>query len=69
MSDNDLTKNVDFLQKIDETVKNIMKDGKIDQFDIPEIMLLFFLASRVIFNIFVIRYSVISVFGGNDLAL
>ena len=40
MSDNDLTKNVSFLQKIDETVKSIMKDGKIDQFDIPEIMLL-----------------------------
>ena len=40
MSDNDLTKNVNFLQKIDTTVKNIMKDGKIDQFDIPEIMLL-----------------------------
>ena len=40
MSDNDLTKNVSFLQKIDTTVKSIMKDGKIDQFDIPEIMLL-----------------------------
>jgi hypothetical protein len=40
MSDNDLTKNVSFLQKIDETVKSIMKDGKVDQFDIPEIMLL-----------------------------
>jgi hypothetical protein len=40
MSDTDLTKNVNFLQKIDTTVKNIMKDGKIDQFDIPEIMLL-----------------------------
>mgnify|MGYP000308266436 CR=1 FL=1 len=40
MSDNDLTKNVSFLAKIDTTVKNIMKDGKIDQFDIPEIMLL-----------------------------
>jgi hypothetical protein len=40
MSDDDLTKNVSFLQKIDTTVKNIMKDGKIDQFDIPEIMLL-----------------------------
>ncbi len=40
MSGDDLTKNVSFLQKIDETVKNIMKDGKIDQFDIPEIMLL-----------------------------
>jgi hypothetical protein len=40
MSDTDLTKNVSFLQKIDTTVKNIMKDGKIDQFDIPEIMLL-----------------------------
>lgn len=40
MSDSDLTKNVSFLQKIDTTVKNIMKDGKIDQFDIPEILLL-----------------------------
>jgi len=40
MSYNDLTKNVSFLQKIDMTVKSIMKDGKIDQFDIPEIMLL-----------------------------
>jgi hypothetical protein len=40
MSDNDLTKNVNFLQQIDTTVKSIMKDGKIDQFDIPEIMLL-----------------------------
>jgi hypothetical protein len=40
MSDNALSKNVEFLQKIDTTVKNIMKDGKIDQFDIPEIMLL-----------------------------
>jgi hypothetical protein len=40
MSDDDLTKNVYFLQKIDETVQSIMKDGKIDQFDIPEIMLL-----------------------------
>lgn len=40
MSNHDLTKNVEFLQKIDTTVKNIMKDGKIDQFDIPEIMLL-----------------------------
>ena len=38
MSDNDLTKNVNFLQKIDKTVKTIMKDGKIDQFDIPEII-------------------------------
>ena len=36
----ELTKNVDFLQKIDNTIKTIMKDGKIDQFDIPEIMLL-----------------------------
>lgn len=36
----ELSKNVDFLQKIDSTVKAIMKDGKIDQFDIPEIMLL-----------------------------
>ena len=35
-----LTKNVNFLHKIDTTVKNIMKDGKIDHFDIPEIMLL-----------------------------
>lgn len=35
-----LTKNVSFLQKIDKTVVNIMKDGKIDHFDIPEIMLL-----------------------------
>ena len=35
-----LTKNVSFLHKIDKTVVNIMKDGKIDQFDIPEIMLL-----------------------------
>jgi len=35
-----LTKNVSFLQKIDTTVKAIMKDGKIDQFDIPELMLL-----------------------------
>ena len=40
MSNHDLTKNVEFLQKIDTTVKNITKDGKIDQFDIPEIMLL-----------------------------
>ena len=40
MSDEYLTNNVSFLQKIDSTVKNIMKDGKIDQFDIPEIMLL-----------------------------
>jgi hypothetical protein len=40
MSDDELTKNVSFLQKIDETVKSIMKDGKVDQFDIPEIMLL-----------------------------
>ena len=40
MSDDDLTKNVNFLQQIDTTVKSIMKDGKIDQFDIPEIMLL-----------------------------
>ena len=40
MSHTELTKNVSFLQKIDTTVKNIMKDGKIDQFDIPEIMLL-----------------------------
>jgi hypothetical protein len=40
MSHDDLTKNVSFLQKIDETVKSIMKDGKVDQFDIPEIMLL-----------------------------
>jgi hypothetical protein len=40
MSHADLTKNVSFLQKIDTTVKNIMKDGKIDQFDIPEILLL-----------------------------
>jgi hypothetical protein len=36
----ELSKNVDFLQKIDSTVKEVMKDGKIDQFDIPEIMLL-----------------------------
>ena len=36
----ELTKNVDFLQKIDNTIKSIMKDGKINQFDIPEIMLL-----------------------------
>ena len=35
-----LTKNVSFLHKIDTTVKNIMKDGKIDHFDIPEIMFL-----------------------------
>lgn len=40
MSHADLTKNVSFLQKIDTTVKNIMKDGKIDQFDIPDILLL-----------------------------
>ena len=40
MSNAVLSKNVSFLQKIDTTVKNIMKDGKIDQFDIPEIMLL-----------------------------
>jgi hypothetical protein len=40
MSDDDLTKNVNFLEQIDTTVKSIMKDGKIDQFDIPEIMLL-----------------------------
>lgn len=40
MSDDELTANVSFLQKIDKTVKSIMKDGKIDQFDIPEIMLL-----------------------------
>jgi hypothetical protein len=36
----DLTNNVSFLQKIDTTVKTIMKDGKINQFDIPEILLL-----------------------------
>lgn len=35
-----VTNNVSFLKKIDTTVKNIMKDGKIDQFDIPEILLL-----------------------------
>ena len=40
MSHDVLTKNVSFLQKIDTTVKSIMKDGKIDHFDIPEIMLL-----------------------------
>jgi hypothetical protein len=40
MSNAVLSKNVSFLQKIDTTVKNIMKDGKIDHFDIPEIMLL-----------------------------
>jgi hypothetical protein len=37
---NSLSKNVSFLHKIDTTVKNIMKDGKIDHFDIPEIMFL-----------------------------
>jgi hypothetical protein len=36
----EMTKNVTFLTKIDQTVKNIMKDGKIDHFDIPEILLL-----------------------------
>lgn len=36
----DLTSNVNFLSKIDTTVKSIMKDGKIDQYDIPEILLL-----------------------------
>ena len=40
MSHDDLTKTVNFLQKLDTTVKNIMKDGKIEQFDISEIMLL-----------------------------
>ena len=36
----EMSKNVTFLTKIDTTVKNIMKDGKIDEFDIPEILLL-----------------------------
>jgi len=36
----EMSKNVTFLTKIDTTVKNIMKDGKIDHFDIPDILLL-----------------------------
>lgn len=36
----DVSNNVNFLTKIDTTVKSIMKDGKIDEFDIPEILLL-----------------------------
>ena len=35
-----MSKNVTFLTKIDTTVKNIMKDGKINEFDIPEILIL-----------------------------
>ena len=31
---------VKFLKRIDESVKTIMKDGKIDQNDIPELVIL-----------------------------
>lgn len=37
----ELTKNLmTFHSRIDSAVKNIMKDGKIDQYDIPELLLL-----------------------------
>ena len=37
----DLTKNLmTFHSRIDTAVKNMMKDGKIDQYDIPELLLL-----------------------------
>lgn len=36
----EFTKNVNFLTQIDNTIKAIMSDGKIDKNDIPRIMLL-----------------------------
>ena len=35
-----LTTDEAFLKRVDDSVKEIMKDGKIDQYDIPEIVLL-----------------------------
>ena len=36
----ELTKNIEFVKKIDTSVKTILKDGKVDQYDIPELVLL-----------------------------
>ena len=36
----ELTKNIEFVKKIDTSVKTILKDGKVDQFDIPELVFL-----------------------------
>jgi len=35
-----LTKNVDFIKRIEDSVNRMMKDGKIDQYDIPEMVFL-----------------------------
>ena len=36
----EVLKNIEFVNKIDISVKKILKDGKVDQYDIPELVFL-----------------------------